>query len=43
MRPHALHKVFGPAGPRRIAGVSFSLTPQCVHLRLKDKKLKDFK
>jgi hypothetical protein len=27
--PHALHKVLGPAGPRRIAGVLFSLTPQC--------------
>ena len=29
IRPHALHKVLGPAGPRRIAGVLFSLTPQC--------------
>lgn len=29
IRPHALHRVLGPAGPRRIAGVLFSLTPQC--------------
>jgi len=28
IRPHALHKVLGPAGPRRIAGVLFSVTPQ---------------
>lgn len=28
MRPQALQRVLGPAGPLRIAGVSFSLTPQ---------------
>lgn len=33
IKPHALHKVLGPAGPRRIAGVLFSLTPQCWHFR----------
>ena len=27
--PQALHKVLGPDGPRRIAGVLFSPTPQC--------------
>ena len=32
LSPHALHKVLGPAGPRRIIGVDFELIPQCVHL-----------
>lgn len=27
--PHALQSVLGPAGPRRMAGVEFSPTPQC--------------
>lgn len=31
--PHALQSVLGPAGPRRMAGVEFSPTPQCWHLR----------
>jgi len=31
--PQALHRDLGPAGPRRIAGVDFSLIPQCWHLR----------
>lgn len=30
--PHALQRVLGPAGPRRIIGVDFELVPQCVHL-----------
>lgn len=29
MRPQALQRDLGPAGPRRIAGVDFSLIPQC--------------
>lgn len=32
IRPHALHSVCGPAGPRRISGVSASPTPQLTHL-----------
>lgn len=31
-RPHALHRVLGPPGPRRIIGVDVSLIPQCWHL-----------
>lgn len=31
--PHALQRVLGPAGPRRIIGVDFELVPQCVHLK----------
>jgi len=31
--PQALHRVLGPAGPRRITGVDFAPTPQCWHLR----------
>lgn len=31
--PHALHRVRGPAGPRRIIGVDFELVPQCVQLQ----------
>lgn len=30
--PHALQRVLGPSGPRRIIGVLFSLTPQCRQL-----------
>jgi len=33
INPQALHKVLGPAGPRRIAGVIFSLVPQFWHLQ----------
>ena len=28
--PHALQRVLGPSGPRRIIGVHFSLMPQCL-------------
>ena len=31
--PHALQRVFGPSGPRRIIGVDFSLMPQCWQLK----------
>ena len=30
--PHALHRVRGPCGPRRIIGVSCALAPQLTHL-----------
>lgn len=33
IRPQALQSVLGPAGPLRIAGVNFSLIPQCWQLR----------
>lgn len=33
INPQALHRVLGPAGPRRIAGVEASPIPQCWHLR----------
>lgn len=32
LSPQALHRVLGPAGPRRIIGVDFEPVPQCVHL-----------
>lgn len=32
MSPHALHRVRGPCGPRRIMGVSCALAPQLTHL-----------
>lgn len=38
--PQALQRDLGPDGPRRIIGVDFELTPQCVHL---DKHTKNSK
>ena len=35
LSPHALQRVLGPAGPRRIIGVDLELIPQCVHLHRK--------
>jgi len=44
-KPYLLPKwltFFAPAGPWCIRGVLFSLTTQCWHLRLKDKKKEKF-
>lgn len=40
LSPHALHRVLGPAGPRRIIGVDFELIPQCLHLHIAAPKIK---
>lgn len=42
MRPHALQRVLGPLGPRRIIGVAFELIPQWWHLTNGMKNLRIF-
>ena len=39
--PHALQRVLGPSGPRRICGVAFALMPHRMHLNKFNRSLRN--